>query len=64
VKNLAGHRRVWVIMIHTDGGAFDEEAVTLAQCDAIGRRELSHREQGADIFLYDCALPPRDNPRP
>jgi hypothetical protein len=56
VKPLAGQRRVWVILIHVEGGEFDAGLVTRTAFDQIGHptTEMMHAELGATVYLYDC----------
>lgn len=57
VKPLAGKPRVWVILIHSEGGEFDAGQFTQAAFDEIGRAStgMTHTETGAMVYLYDCA---------
>ena len=57
VKPLAGRPRVWVILIHAEGGEFDAGQFTQAAFDQIGRASttMTHTETGATVYLYDCA---------
>ncbi|MDP9172499.1 MAG: glycosyltransferase family 39 protein [Planctomycetota bacterium] len=52
-KSLAGARRVWVVVIHLNS---DEEEITRAGLDAIGREQaaMDHFEEGARVYFYDC----------
>jgi hypothetical protein len=54
VRALAGRRRVWVIVIHAEGGEFSAEQVTLAGFNEIGHCLMEHNEPGAKAYLYDC----------
>jgi uncharacterized membrane protein len=54
IKPFAGQRRVWVILIHIEGGEFDAETIARTAFDQIGRPSLTHTEPGASVFLYDC----------
>jgi hypothetical protein len=55
VKPFAGHKRVWVILIHAEGGEYDVHQFTVAAFSDIGIPILQHSEPGAMIYLYDCA---------
>lgn len=59
VGHMAGRRRVWVVVVHTDGFPIDVSGITLAAFDAIGRPITQHLEPGATIYLYDCSAPTR-----
>jgi hypothetical protein len=56
VKPLAGQRRVWLIVIHAEGGEFDAGQFTQAAFDQIGHplTDMTHAEPGATVYLYDC----------
>jgi hypothetical protein len=55
VKPLAGRHRVWLILIHAEGGELDVHQFTLAAFNAIGHPIREHDEPGAWDFLYDCS---------
>ena len=57
VNELAGRRRVWVILIHAEGGELDVQQLTVAAFSAIGRPIREHDEPGAIVYLYDCSAP-------
>jgi hypothetical protein len=60
VKPLAGRHRVWLILIHAEGGELDVHQLTVAAFNDIGRPIREHDEPGAWVFLYDCSAP-KDN---
>jgi hypothetical protein len=53
VKPLAGGHRVWLILIHAEGGELDVHQFTLAAFNEIGHPIREHDEPGAWVFLYD-----------
>lgn len=59
VKSLAGHPRVWVILIHAEGGEFSVQLFTQTGFDQIGHPSttMTHKEEGATVYLYDCTTP-------
>lgn len=57
VKSLSRRRRVWVCVIHAEGGPFDVGVFTLAAFESTGHPRASHLEQGARVYLYDCSAP-------
>ncbi|MGD0463878.1 MAG: glycosyltransferase family 39 protein [Tepidisphaeraceae bacterium] len=59
VKPFAGKKRVWVILIHAEGGEFDVHQFTVAAFDDVGVPIVQHSEPGAMIYLYDCSAPSR-----
>jgi hypothetical protein len=56
IKPLAGKPRVWLILIHAEGGDFDVGQFTRTAFDHIGRASttMTHVETGAAVYLYDC----------
>jgi hypothetical protein len=60
VKPLAGQHRVWLILIHAEGGEFDVRQFTVAAFNAIGHPIREHDEPGAWVYLYDCSAPRGD----
>ncbi len=57
VKPFVGRKRVWVILIHAEGGEFDVHQFTVAAFDDIGTEIMEHAEPGAVAYLYDCSAP-------
>jgi hypothetical protein len=55
VKPLAGRHRVWLILIHAEGGEFDVQQFTVAAFNTIGHPTCQHGEPGARVYLYDCS---------
>jgi uncharacterized membrane protein len=55
VKSFAGHKRVWVILIHAEGGEYDVHQFTVAAFSDIGVPILEHSEPGAMVYLYGCS---------
>jgi hypothetical protein len=54
VKPLAGRKRVWVILLHAEGGEFSAALTTRTAFNQIGHATMSHSEPGAEVYLYDC----------
>jgi len=54
VQHLAGRKRVWVVLIHAEGGDFSVAMLTKSAFDQIGRPVMTHSEPGAAVYLYDC----------
>jgi hypothetical protein len=56
VKTLAGTPRVWVMLIHVEGGDFDAGQVTTTAFDQIGIPVpgMTRKETGATVYLYAC----------
>jgi uncharacterized membrane protein len=55
IKPFAGKKRVWVILIHAEGGEFDVHQFTVAAFSDIGIPIIQHSEPGAMVYLYDCS---------
>jgi hypothetical protein len=58
VKAFAGQKRVWVMLVHDEGGPLDVHAFTLAGFARIGAPRLKNVETGAAAFLFDCSTAP------
>jgi hypothetical protein len=54
VKPLAERGRVWLIVIHAEGGEFSAQIATETAFNQIGHPTVSHAEPGAMAYLYDC----------
>ncbi|MGD0388046.1 MAG: glycosyltransferase family 39 protein [Tepidisphaeraceae bacterium] len=59
VKPLAGRHRIWLILIHAEGGEFDVRTFTLAAFNDIGRPIRQYDEPGASVYLYDSSGQPQ-----
>jgi 4-amino-4-deoxy-L-arabinose transferase-like glycosyltransferase len=59
VKPFAGDKRVWVVLIHAEGGEYDVHQFTVAAFSDIGTPILEHSEPGAMVYLYDCSTQKR-----
>lgn len=57
VKPFIGRARVWVILIHAEGGEFDVHQFTVAAFKDIGVPIMDDSEPGAVAYLYDCSAP-------
>jgi len=55
VRPLASRHRVWLILIHAEGGEFDVHQFTVAAFNDIGHQIREHDEPGAWVYLYDCS---------
>ncbi|MGD0767311.1 MAG: glycosyltransferase family 39 protein [Tepidisphaeraceae bacterium] len=55
VKPLAGRHRIWLILIHAEGGELDVHQFTVAAFNDIGHPVREHDEPGACACLYDCS---------
>ena len=55
VKPLAGRHRVWLILVHAEGGELDVHQFTVAAFNDIGQPIREHIEPGACVYLYDCS---------
>lgn len=55
VRPLAGHHRIWVVLIHAEGGEFSAQQATLSAFNQIGRPTIHEEFPGATAYLYDCA---------
>jgi hypothetical protein len=55
-KPLAGRPRVWLILIHAEGGEMSVQQFTQAAFDQIGHplSTMTHKQEGATVYLYDC----------
>jgi uncharacterized membrane protein len=60
VKPFAGQKRVWLIVIHADGGPFDVHQFTVAAFNDIGTAITEHSEAGAMAYLFECSAARRD----
>jgi uncharacterized membrane protein len=58
VKPFAGHKRVWVILIHAEGGEYDVHQFTVAAFSDIGVPIIQRSEPGAMVYLFDCTAQP------
>ncbi|MGA2441748.1 MAG: glycosyltransferase family 39 protein [Tepidisphaeraceae bacterium] len=56
VKPLAGRHRLWLILIHAEGGELDVHQFTVAAFNDIGHPIREHDEPGACVYLYDCSV--------
>jgi hypothetical protein len=54
VDQSSRHSRVWVVLIHPELGKFDEQALTIAEFDRIGKLIEKREDYGATGYLYDC----------
>jgi hypothetical protein len=50
----AKHGRVWVVLIHPELGKFDEQSLTIAEFDQVGKLLQKRDDFGASGYLYDC----------
>lgn len=57
IKPFTGKKRVWVILIHAEGGEYDVHQFTVAAFSDIGVPIIQHSEPGAMVYLFDCSSP-------
>jgi hypothetical protein len=60
VKRFAGNKRVWVFLVHIEGGQYDKAKTTVAGMDEIGvgDPDMEFFPQGVQVYLYDCTQMP------